>query len=165
MEISALPSSSNAFTSDTNSEGQGQTLQTMKTLNEKRRTTLKQLKSFMIVVGVFFLCWFPFLVLLALQTYGNEFTKTIFQIFQYTYYPAYLNSGLNPVIYALRMKDFKLAALRLCRRRIYPYLKAGIFICWIHFTSKNATMAKNKNRTLVQNVKWGKIKIELWSKI
>ena len=109
--------SSNALASNSGSENHAQ--ETIEKLQEKRRTTLKQLKTFLIVVGVFFLCWFPFLVLLSLQTYGNIFTKTAFKIFKYTNYPAILNSGLNPVIYALRMKDFRQASLKLCKR-IHP---------------------------------------------
>ena len=95
-------------------------LETIEKLKEKRRATFKQLKTFVIVVGVFLLCWCPFLLLLAAQCYGYVFTTTMFKFFKYSYYPALLNSGLNPIIYAWRMKDFRLASLKLCRRSVLP---------------------------------------------
>ena len=95
-------------------------LETIEKLKEKRRATFKQLKTFVIVVGVYLLCWCPFLLLLAAQCYGYVFTTTMFKFFKYSNYPALLNSGLNPIIYAWRMKDFRLASLKLCRRSILP---------------------------------------------
>lgn len=102
------------------SPSESRTLETIEKLKEKRRATFKQLKTFVIVVGVFLLCWCPFLLLLAIQSYGYVFTTTMFKFFKYSNYPALLNSGLNPIIYAWRMKDFRLASLKLCRRSVLP---------------------------------------------
>ncbi len=74
---------------------------------KERKTATKHAKAFVIVIGSFYICWLPFLILLALQTYGKIFSFTVFKIFELSCYPAIFNSGLNPIIYSIKMKQFR----------------------------------------------------------
>ncbi|KAG8198604.1 hypothetical protein JTE90_026501 [Oedothorax gibbosus] len=68
----------------------------------------KAAKTLGIVVGVFILCWFPFFLVLPLGTICEEchVPQALFDTFFWT---GYLNSCLNPIIYACSSRDFKRA--------------------------------------------------------
>ncbi len=82
------------------------------------RAQLKTLKTCAVVFGIFFLCWIPFLIALAVQIYGGlQQDKTAGRIRTYATLLAFLNSGLNPLIYAYRMEVFqtRMKKILLCR--------------------------------------------------
>lgn len=69
-------------------------------LNERRITI-----TLFIILAVFLACWTPFSVLTLYATLaGNELPK-YFSVVAYWF--GFLNSAMNPVIYALRTKEFR----------------------------------------------------------
>ncbi|XP_015904375.1 alpha-1A adrenergic receptor-like [Parasteatoda tepidariorum] len=74
----------------------------------KFRRQKKAAKTLGIVVGVFILCWFPFFFILPLGTLCRQcyIPQLLFDIFFWT---GYVNSCLNPIIYACSSRDFKRA--------------------------------------------------------
>lgn len=70
----------------------------------------KAAKTLGIVVGVFIICWLPFFVTNVLIGICNERCvmnrEIIMPIFTWL---GYINSGVNPIIYALSMRDFRRA--------------------------------------------------------
>lgn len=74
----------------------------------------KAAKTLGIVVGVFIICWLPFFVTNVLFGLCNTSCVSnpdlLFPVFTWL---GYLNSGVNPVIYALSMRDFRRAFSRI----------------------------------------------------
>ena len=70
----------------------------------------KAAKTLGIVVGVFIICWLPFFITNVLIGICNERCvinkEIIMPIFTWL---GYINSGVNPIIYALSMRDFRRA--------------------------------------------------------
>jgi dopamine D1-like receptor len=79
----------------------------------------KAAKTLGIVMGVFCACWVPFFVTNLLYGVCNHVgcvrnADVLFSVFTWL---GYVNSGMNPVIYACSMRDFRRAFGRLlCRR-------------------------------------------------
>ncbi|XP_059163483.1 dopamine receptor 2-like [Physella acuta] len=70
----------------------------------------KAAKTLGIVVGVFVICWVPFFC--ANVLFGLCHSECIYRpeiLFPVFTWLGYINSGMNPIIYALSMKDFRRA--------------------------------------------------------
>ncbi|XP_013419306.1 dopamine receptor 2 isoform X1 [Lingula anatina] len=85
----------------------------IKTKLSKVARERKAAKTLGIVIGVFIICWLPFFA--ANLLYGICGTcvlhpDIIFPVFTWL---GYINSGMNPIIYALSLKDFRRAFSRI----------------------------------------------------
>ena len=66
-----------------------------------------------VVMGAFMLCWFPFFFTCSLGAVcgkGCHISKTLFSCF---FWIGYCNSSLNPLIYTVFNRDFRVAFRRL----------------------------------------------------
>lgn len=70
--------------------------------------SLRMTKTAAIILGTFFVCWAPAFVILGVQVFSKQFdSASLNKVRVYVTLLAVLNSGLNPLIYAFRMKDFR----------------------------------------------------------
>lgn len=90
----------------------------------------KAAKTLGIVVGVFIICWMPFFVFNVLfgicHSACVSYPEIVFPVFTWL---GYINSGMNPVIYALSMKDFRRAFGKIifacCPKQHFEYRKTN----------------------------------------
>ncbi|XP_013401074.2 adenosine receptor A1-like [Lingula anatina] len=69
---------------------------------------LKIAKTAAIVIGLFLLFWAPFFLILTTQAYGNLIhSKLLIELRVYASILALVNSGVNPVVYAYRLPEFR----------------------------------------------------------
>nr|XP_055063184.1 trace amine-associated receptor 6-like [Misgurnus anguillicaudatus] len=79
------------------------------------RSERKAAKTLGIVVVVYFLCWIPYYMVIL--TEGNESKESI--EFHLTCWVVYMNSCMNPLIYALFYKWFRLSAKHILTLQIF----------------------------------------------
>lgn len=72
-----------------------------------------------IVVGVFYLCWIPFMIAVVLSAFSETLVTPVVVLVISTI--VYSNSAINPVLYGYLNRDFRLAYKRLASRISCPY--------------------------------------------
>ena len=77
----------------------------------------KAAKTLAIIVGAFIVCWCPFFTIYLLGAFCHGCVSDV--VFSVFFWLGYINSALNPCIYALFARDFRGAFRRiiLCKRR------------------------------------------------
>ncbi|KAM7282845.1 putative G-protein coupled receptor No9 [Ixodes scapularis] len=81
------------------------------------RTEAKATKTVGTIVGGFICCWLPFFTVYLVRAFCEHCIPNL--LFSVFFWLGYCNSALNPLIYALVSKDFRLAFKRiLCRCRL-----------------------------------------------
>ena len=76
--------------------------------NNKAKKELKAARTVAMVLGTFYFCWLPFICCLCLQVFLNlQHNTTVILIRGFVVFLAQFNSGMNPVIYAFRMAEFR----------------------------------------------------------
>jgi 7 transmembrane receptor (rhodopsin family) len=70
-----------------------------------------------IIVGCFVICWTPFMILLGIILYNTNIAQqsTVWRMYLFSRIPTLLNSMVNPLIYAWKLKDFRLAFLAIIK--------------------------------------------------
>ncbi|CAH1789470.1 unnamed protein product [Owenia fusiformis] len=76
------------------------------------KINLRVLKTAIIVIGFFLICWLPLFIVIIFQVYGFQFYSALQNEAQdnirlFCFILAVFNSGFNPIVYALRLKEFK----------------------------------------------------------
>ncbi|XP_067255199.1 trace amine-associated receptor 13c-like [Chanodichthys erythropterus] len=79
------------------------------------RSQRKAAKTLGIVVMVYFMCWIPYYIVTLIE--GNESTESI--EFNVTCWIVYMNSCMNPLIYALFYKWFRISAKHIVTLNIF----------------------------------------------
>ncbi|XP_008497489.1 sphingosine 1-phosphate receptor 4 [Calypte anna] len=74
-----------------------------------RKRSLRLLKTVLMILGAFILCWSPLFVLLLFDVFCEARTCTHLRSLDWTLALAMLNSGVNPIIYSLRSVEVRRA--------------------------------------------------------
>ncbi|NWR42250.1 S1PR4 protein, partial [Regulus satrapa] len=78
-----------------------------------RRRSLRLLKTVLMILGAFILCWSPLFVLLLFDVFCETRACPHLQNLDWTLALALLNSGINPIIYSLRSVEVRRAVASL----------------------------------------------------
>lgn len=91
-----------------------------KSLNNQRTSIKREFYSLLtlvLIVGAFILCWLPFFILyFKTAIYGSHVEKSK-TVRTFVTWLAYLNSGINPIIYTAFNADFRVAMKKIIRKR------------------------------------------------
>lgn len=112
-----------------------------------RKRSIALLKTVITIVGVFLLCWGPLFLLLLVDFFCESRQCTVLFSADFFISLAVLNSGLNPIIYALGSSDMRkaMAELLCC-----CCLKIGL--CHPEkFTSKDTSSTSESRRDSLRN--------------
>ena len=93
----------------------------VRSIGKDHATEMKAAKTIAVVIGSFVVCWLPFFVMVVGHAHSAQFPYPI-EVFNLIKWMAYLNSALNPVIYAFMNRVFRRAFKRLVTR------------CWLQQT-------------------------------
>ncbi|KAI8520493.1 hypothetical protein Bbelb_002470 [Branchiostoma belcheri] len=88
---------------------------------QRLKRNLKAIKTLALVIGTFFVCWLPFFITALVQVFCGD--KCHLQDIAGTYLVllGFLNSALNPAIYAYFNQDFRKSMRSLCcKNRVEP---------------------------------------------
>ena len=87
------------------------------------RKELKSLKTLMIILGFTGGAWLPSSIIFLKQIYNPSYVPNL-ELRTYVSWFSYLNSAVNPILYALRSKPFRSAAYNLlCRGRVVEFFR------------------------------------------
>ncbi|XP_040040889.2 sphingosine 1-phosphate receptor 4 [Gasterosteus aculeatus] len=112
-----------------------------------RKRSLDLLRTVITIVGVFMLCWGPLFLLLMVDFFCDSRQCALLFSADFCISLAVLNSGLNPVIYALGSSDMRKAIAKLL---CSCCLKAGL--CRPDtFTSKETSSTSGSRRDSLRN--------------
>ncbi|CAH1786969.1 unnamed protein product [Owenia fusiformis] len=79
---------------------------------------LKLIKTALIIICLFTICWAPFAVSLTIAQYGWLSRVDVNILFYPAYVLAIVNSGMNPVIYGIRSVSYRAGMSKLLRLKI-----------------------------------------------
>ncbi|KAL0973995.1 hypothetical protein UPYG_G00214060 [Umbra pygmaea] len=96
--------------------------------NHRMRTETKAAKTLCIIMGCFCLCWAPFFVTNVVDPFINYTVPD--QLWAACLWLGYINSMLNPILYAFLNKSFRRAFLIIlcCGRKRYSARRASILV-------------------------------------
>lgn len=83
----------------------------LKVQAKRFRMETKAAKTLAIIVGGFIFCWLPFFTMYLVRAFCIRCIQPL--VFSILFWLGYCNSAINPLIYALFSKDFRLAFKRL----------------------------------------------------
>ena len=84
---------------------------------KEKKIQLHILKTLVIVFVCYFLCWSLRLIVVAMSEFGYQQPVLLLCSF----WTLYLNSAINPIIYATRYPEFQMTAKELfCKKKITP---------------------------------------------
>ncbi|CAM1296160.1 Htr4 (predicted) [Pycnogonum litorale] len=91
--------------SDDHPRGSDQSTPTKRTMHHKMKRERKAAKTLGIIMGAFILCWLPFFLWYLSSTLSDSETPK--EMVTLLFWIGYINSALNPVIYAYFNRDFR----------------------------------------------------------
>lgn len=97
----------NAADIDANKTSKGVGRRIFKVQAKRFRMETKAAKTLAIIVGGFILCWLPFFTMYLIRAFCQLCIEPL--LFSVLFWLGYCNSAINPLIYALFSKDFRIA--------------------------------------------------------
>ena len=89
---------------------------------QRRRRHVRRLRLLGILLLAFLVCWLPFSILWPISAYCPDCIST--NAYQYSYWSAYINSTINPILYFCFHRDFR-NAFRLMWGKMFPSCSSG----------------------------------------
>lgn len=80
----------------------------------RRQEHIRSIRTLGVIILIFLFCWAPFCIFWPIQVYCPGCIPA--KWYEYSYWAAYLNSSINPLLYFLCNKDFRVALKKLLRR-------------------------------------------------
>lgn len=109
----------------------------LKVQAKRFRMETKAAKTLAIIVGGFIVCWLPFFTMYLIRAFCQLCIQPL--LFSILFWLGYCNSAINPLIYALFSKEFRIA------------FKTILYKCLCVHCSSRDMMNECSNRNLIQN--------------